>query len=446
MATVIGTVTNVQGMAIVVDANGNRHMLQVGEVLHAGDKVITASGATVTVKLANGETVNFAEAQTIKITDNLAQVDVSDVTENAVNQAVFDAVLTALNEGRDITEVLDAPAAGEAGSDGNASFVNLDRISESVAGATYDGGSGFVETPPLSVLPNYQYFPEDPTIDFVTPSNPAIPGNDRVIEGSSMVFTVGLSTPTQAPATYTFAIGGGTASSADYGTPVFSNGVVLNANGTITVPAGVSSFTVTVPTVDDTDVEPNETLPINVGGVVGVGVIVDNDTEVVTVEPGQPGTGDDSVIEGAALVYNVTLSNTTNVITTFTYSLGGGTASTADYGTAVFSNGVVLNANGTITVPAGVSSFTVTVPTVDDSIVELNETLPLTIGGATGTGIIVDNDRATVVTVEPGTPDPNDDSVVEGNNLVYTVTLSATTNAPTTYAYSLGGGTASTAL
>ncbi|HEY0892581.1 MAG TPA: retention module-containing protein, partial [Cellvibrio sp.] len=111
MATVIGTVTNVQGMAIVVDANGSRHMLKQGETLHAGDKVITASGAAVTVKLANGETVNFAEAQTVKITDNLAQVDVSDVTENAVNQAVFDAVLTALNEGRDVTEVLDNPAA-----------------------------------------------------------------------------------------------------------------------------------------------------------------------------------------------------------------------------------------------------------------------------------------------------------------------------------------------
>ncbi|WP_200934483.1 hypothetical protein, partial [Methylophilus sp. Leaf459] len=112
---------------------------------------------------------------------------------------------------------------------------------------------------------------------------------------------------------------------------------------------------------------------------------------VVTVEPGQPGPGDDSVVEGNNLVYTVTLSATTNVPTTYTYTLGGGTASTADYGTAVFSNGVVLNANGTITVPAGVSSFTVTVPTVDDTIVELNETLPLTIGGATGTGVIVDN-------------------------------------------------------
>jgi len=159
MATVIGTVTNIQGMAIVVDASGNRHMLKVGEVLHAGDKVITASGAAVAVKLANGETVNFAEAQTVKITDNLAQVDVSDVSENAVNQTVFDAVLTALNEGRDITEVLDSPAAGEAGSDGNASFVNLDRIqTQNAGGANYDGGTGAGGAATGgNIAPNYVY-------------------------------------------------------------------------------------------------------------------------------------------------------------------------------------------------------------------------------------------------------------------------------------------------
>ncbi|MGQ3170228.1 MAG: retention module-containing protein [Methylophilus sp.] len=444
MATVIGTVTSVQGMAIVVDANGNRHMLQVGEVLHAGDKVITASGASVSVKLANGETVNFAEAQTVKITDNLAQVDVSDVTENAVNQAVFDAVLVALNEGRDITEVLDAPAAGEAGSDGNASFVNLERISESVTGSIYDGGNGSVGTAAFSVIPNYQYF-EDPSIDSVVPSVPG-PGGNTVIEGNNLVYTVTLSTATQAPATYSFALGGGTASPADYGSPTFSNGVTYNpANGTITVPTGVSSFTVTVPTVDDTIIEPNETLPLNIGGVIGVGIIEDNDRSVITVEPGTPGPGDDSVIEGTDLVYTVTLSAPTNVITTFSFNLGGGSASPADYGTPTFSNGVTYNAvTGLITIPVGVGSFTVTVPTVDDTLVEPDETVPLTIGGITGVGTIVDNDRATVDTVTAG---PAGGSVVEGGTLTYTVTLSDVTNKDTTYDLLLGkvGDTASTA-
>ncbi|HSH87744.1 MAG TPA: type I secretion C-terminal target domain-containing protein, partial [Methylophilus sp.] len=174
-------------------------------------------------------------------------------------------------------------------------------------------------------------------------------------------------------------------------TAVFSNGVVLNANGTITVPAGVSSFTVTVPTVDDTIVELNETLPLTIGGATGTGVIVDNDRATIDTITAGPNGG--SVVEGNNLVYTVTLSTTTNAPTSYSYTLGGGTASAADYGSAVFSNGVTYNAaTGTITVPAGVNGFTVTVPTIDDTLIEPNETLPLNIGGKAATGIIIDND------------------------------------------------------
>ena len=44
------------------------------------------------------------------------------------------------------------------------------------------------------------------------------------------------------------------------------NGVTLSA-GVLTVPAGVTSFTVTLPTVDDTTIESSETVPLTVGGV-----------------------------------------------------------------------------------------------------------------------------------------------------------------------------------
>uniref|UniRef100_UPI0025ECD6A5 type I secretion C-terminal target domain-containing protein n=1 Tax=Iodobacter sp. TaxID=1915058 RepID=UPI0025ECD6A5 len=62
--------------------------------------------------------------------------------------------------------------------------------------------------------------------------------------------------------------------------------------------------------------------------------------------------------------------------------------------TATFSNGVTYDAaTGKITVPAGVTSFAVTLPTVDDTLVEISpETVPLTIGGVTATGGILDND------------------------------------------------------
>lgn len=392
MATVIGTVIKVTGMAIVVDTQGNRHQLRQGEALHAGERVITANGASVNVKMLSGEVVNVAESQTIKITQALAESGAEDVTENAVNQAVMQAVLAAVSEGRDIAEVLEDAAAGLAGSDGNATFVNLDRIKTEAASVDdYDGGNAIGSVALLQVLENYIYFPIVPIIGLIEPGQPG-PGDDGVMEGRTLVFTVTLSSTTQATAIYSFSLGGGTALAADFGSPVFSNGVTFNAaTGFITVPVGVSSFTVSVTTIDDMLVESNETLPLTIGGVTGIGVIVDNDRATITSVTAGPNGG--SVEEGNALIYTVTLSEATNVATSYSFSLGGGTASAADYGTPVFSHGVTFNAaTGLISVPAGVSSFTVSVPTVDDTLVEPSEALSLTIGGKTGTGIIMDND------------------------------------------------------
>ncbi len=56
-----------------------------------------------------------------------------------------------------------------------------------------------------------------------------------------------------------------------------STGVEDNGGGTITVAAGVTSFTVTAGGVGDTDEEATETYDLTVGGVTGVGSITDDD-------------------------------------------------------------------------------------------------------------------------------------------------------------------------
>ncbi|MGB0129377.1 MAG: type I secretion C-terminal target domain-containing protein, partial [Rhodocyclaceae bacterium] len=91
--------------------------------------------------------------------------------------------------------------------------------------------------------------------------------------------TVTLSNPSSTPVSFPFVLGGGSASPGDYvSPPTFSNGVTYDpATGTISVPANVTSFTVTVPTVQDTIDEPNETVPLSIGGVTGVGTIIDDD-------------------------------------------------------------------------------------------------------------------------------------------------------------------------
>ncbi|MFM5280446.1 choice-of-anchor K domain-containing protein [Aeromonas caviae] len=112
--------------------------------------------------------------------------------------------------------------------------------------------------------------------------------------------------------------------------------------------------------------------------------------------PDVTGVSSATVVEGATLQHVVTLSGATNVATEYSLSIvGSGThaASNSDWGTLQFSHGVTYNSStGKISVPAGVTSFTVSVPTVNDKLVEQTETLTLTVGSATGAGTITDND------------------------------------------------------
>jgi Ca2+-binding RTX toxin-like protein len=128
---------------------------------------------------------------------------------------------------------------------------------------------------------------------------------------------------------------------------------------------------------------------------------VDTIPKVATVEPGQPGLSDDSVTEGGSVSYNVTLSIASDKSTTLSFKLGDGTAGATDFGTPTFTNNVTLNQDGkTINVPPGVTSFTVTVPTTQDTLPESTETLPLAIGGVTGTALIIDNDAISKVDLD----------------------------------------------
>jgi gliding motility-associated-like protein len=115
-----------------------------------------------------------------------------------------------------------------------------------------------------------------------TPQPSAITLNSGtgVVEGQNIVYQVALSSATTAgnPQTYVFTIGGTATSGSDYNsTFTFSNGVINNGDGTITVPGGVSSFTITVNTIDDAAIESLETLTVNVGNKSISSNILDND-------------------------------------------------------------------------------------------------------------------------------------------------------------------------
>ncbi|WP_353409500.1 Ig-like domain-containing protein, partial [Pseudoteredinibacter isoporae] len=110
--------------------------------------------------------------------------------------------------------------------------------------------------------------------------------NANAEEGEVLEHTVTLTAATTADTLISFTIGDAAdsadASDYDAASLVFSNGVTYDAsNNQITIPAGVTSFTVTVPSTEDRDVESDESYTLNVGQVSGTGTIENEDADVI---------------------------------------------------------------------------------------------------------------------------------------------------------------------
>ncbi len=305
------------------------------------------------------------------------------------------------------------------------------------------------------------------------------------------MFTVGLTHATEAPLTINLGLDLGTAEAGDLGTLtvtyVDSNGatqtLTVDGDGNVTVPAGVTSLTVTVATTDDSVYEGDETFSLKVTeaggvttngstGVTGNATIVDDGS---VTPPG--GTPDDDrptlsvtdageVSEGSNAVFTVGLTHATEAPLTINLGLDLGTAEAGDLGTLtvtyVDSNGatqtLTVDGDGNVTVPAGVTSLTVTVATTDDSVYEGDETFSLKVteaGGVTTNGSTGVTGNATIVddgSVTPPGGTPDDDrptlsvtdagEVSEGSNAVFTVGLTHATEAPLTINLGLDLGTA----
>ena len=214
----------------------------------------------------------------------------------------------------------------------------------------------------------------------------------------SLVYNISFDSVSTEDHSYAFSVGGDASFGEDYLTganAAISNGVINNGNGTITVPAGVQSFSVTVPIVDDQEQEQTETASIQIGTQIGIGQIFDNDTpteagEVELIQSNSVNEGDKK-----DLLFEITLNQALTEDKTFEFSIGGDATFGKDYKTGddvVLSNGVINNGDGTITVLAGTTSFTASVPIIDDDIIEATETASIQIGEAKGIAQIFDND------------------------------------------------------
>lgn len=214
---------------------------------------------------------------------------------------------------------------------------------------------------------------------------------------TNFTFTVSLSAPA-GPGGVTFDIAtanGSATAGVDY---------VANSLTGQTIPAGSSTYTLTVQVNGDALNEPTETFFVNVTNVVnavvvdgqGVGTIV-NDDPLPSLS-----INDVSVVEGNAgtvnAVFTVSLSTASGQTVSVNYATANGTAAApADY----------TSTSGTLTFPAGTTTQTITVPVIGETIPEANETFFVNLSGAVnatisdnqGVGTITNDDVP--VTVSP---------------------------------------------
>jgi hypothetical protein len=267
---------------------------------------------------------------------------------------------------------------------------------------------------------------------------PLTVGNASVVEGdagvTNLVFPVSLAAPLSVDA------------SLDYSTVVVTavpGKDFAPTSGTLFIPAGQTSASITVPVLGDKFNEADETFklvfsnPVNVKQppAPAIGTIFNDDPlpslsiNNVTVVEGTGGTTN--------AVFTVILSALSRQVVTVNFATADGTAIAGTDYTAV---------SGTVTFPLTTLTETISVPITTDALVEPNRTFAVnlssvvnaTLSAGSGTGTIIDDDALPVLSIGGMT-------AIEGNTtktFTFPVTLSAASALPVTVKYTTSDGTA----
>ena len=245
-------------------------------------------------------------------------------------------------------------------------------------------------------------------------AEPALSIDDVSVDeaAGSAVFTVSLSEASTGVETVDYASADVSAlAGVDYTT----------VSGQLSFALGETSQTITVPILEDADIEVGETFTVTLSNAVGatlaidigIGTIIDNDTPSLSI--------DDVTVDEAAgsAVFTVTRAGDTGPTVTVDYiSADVSAVAGADY-TAVM---------GPLTFLAGETSQTITVPILEDAFIEPAETFTVTLGNVVGAMLADDTGIATIT--DNDTPSLSIDNVTvdeAAGSALFTVTRAGDT-------------------
>jgi len=251
----------------------------------------------------------------------------------------------------------------------------------------------------------------------------------RANEGSTIVFTVSLTTPRQSATSFSLTLLPGTSQGAgtDY---------TFGQNGAQTIPPFTSSVSFSVPLLDDQLAgEVDETMRATIGGAdVALGVI---GLDLTIVDAPELTIAGAAALEGQNAVFPVTLDAASTAPVSFRVQYSSATASAL--------NDINPSNTGPFTIPAGSTSTTVPVPTIGgDGGDNATETFTVTmISPVNGT---LSGFNSASGTITDGDPSPlslrADASATEGANISFIVDLAWTSEAAIQFFVQFTDGTA----
>jgi Mg-chelatase subunit ChlD len=405
MSSVVAIVKSIVGQVVAVSPEGIRRVLIEGDRLLAGEQVLTGPEGSVTLQLPDGRQLDMGRDSQWSSDAPTSTTNLAEATEQAAPSVA--ELQQAIAAGADPTKDLEATAAGQ--------------TTGSTDGGNAGGGHSVVMLTETADVVN-------PNIGFNTNGlgNNAAAATEQDAGVPQRASTLSLTaTPTLTEA------GGALVYTASVTQAPLSDLTITLSNGSvIVIQAGQTSGSVTVqipngntPYLDAHDVTTTITGTTGGSGLVlttnpapAVTTITDTiDTTVATI------TGSTQVTEGQTATYTISLSNPAQTEVTVNLTYSGTAADGSDYTKVV-----------SVKIPAGASSATFDLATLNDTIPEGVENVTVSIGAITGgnfenvvvsgtngsvTTTIVDNDALPVVDLNGSANGINSETTfTEGTN------------------------------
>ena len=398
MSSVVAIVKSIVGQVVAVSPEGIRRVLIEGDRLFTGEQVLTGPGGAVTLQLADGRQLDIGRDSQWSADAPASTTNLAEATAQAAPSVA--ELQQAIAAGADPTKDLEATAAGPQAAPGD--------------GGNAGGGHSVVMLTETAGVVN-------PTIGFptnglgTTATPPPTLVNGLAIDNGNGNGTPVAPTPTGTltlTATQTLTEAGGalvyTANVTQ--APTSDLTITLSNGSTIVIRGGDTSGSTTVQVADNNTpyIDPSVISTTITGTTGGGGLVVTTDpTPAVTTITDTIDTtfasitGTQSVVEGQAATYTITLSNPAQTEVTINLTYSGTATDGTDYTQVV-----------SVKIPANSSSVTFDVNTLNDTIPEGVENVTVAIGAISGgnfenvavsptngsvTTTIIDNDALPVV-------------------------------------------------